>query len=324
MGCILGDNNKEKMIEIQNEFSRTNSKETLNNGSIFVPKSKLKSLFSLKNTSLSNLKNSNANHSTSLFNHPKETLILKVKKEENEDYEIVSITQNILKNKKNNIKIVKENSSHSIFSFGGEIINKDNENSNSSSSSFRSSNCVENEEIDFIINENTILPHQFDIEYFNGKYYLKGYNDGSGIFLKVEEKILILPEKKNIFLFNENSFLNILINSNDKFVYIDYNGEYKGEFNYIENNIFLIGRCKNCNIVLNEDEGISRIQFTFFYNKINKEFYIYDGYYSIDDNTIKTSTNGIFLLLDSNKILIQNEMIFKTGKTLIFCSYNNE
>ena len=324
MGCILGDNNKEKMIEIQNEFSRTNSKETLNNGSIFVPKSKLKSLFSLKNTSLSNLKNSNANHSTSLFNHPKETLILKVKKEENEDYEIVSITQNILINKKNNIKIVKENSSHSIFSFGGEIINKDNENSNSSSSSFRSSNCVENEEIDFIINENTILPHQFDIEYFNGKYYLKGYNDGSGIFLKVEEKILILPEKKNIFLFNENSFLNIFINNNNKFVYIDYNGEYKGEFNYIENNIFLIGRCKNCNIVLNEDEGISRIQFTFFYNKINKEFYIYDGYYSIDDNTIKTSTNGIFLLLDSNKILIQNEMIFKTGKTLIFCSYNNE
>ena len=64
MGCILGENNKEKMIEIQNDFSRANSKETLNNGSIFVPKSKLKSLFSLKNTSLSNLKNSNANHSS--------------------------------------------------------------------------------------------------------------------------------------------------------------------------------------------------------------------------------------------------------------------
>ncbi len=140
--------------------------------------------------------------------------------------------------------------------------------------------------------------------------------------MKVKEKILILPEKKNIFLFNENSFLNFFINSNNKFVYIDYNGEYKGEFNYIENNIFLIGRCNKCNIVLNEDEGISRVQFTFFYNKINNEFYIYDGHYSIDDNTIKTSTNGIFLLLDySNKILIQNEMIFKTGKTLILCQY---
>ena len=77
MGCIIGENNKGKMLEIQNDFSRANSKETLNNGSIFVPKSKLKSLFSLKNTSLSNLKNSNTKYSTSLFNQPKETLILK-------------------------------------------------------------------------------------------------------------------------------------------------------------------------------------------------------------------------------------------------------
>ena len=326
MGCIIGGNIKGNNLILNNDLINTNANQTIENNSIFVnPQSsfsntKLKSLFSINaNTPSNNLLNTKTNCSTSLFNI-NESLILKFSKEFNKEYEIISINQNTLKNKTNSIKIVKECPSHAIFSFGGEIIDKNNNLSNSSS--FRSSHFNENEEIDVILEENNIQPHQFDIEYFVGKYYIRGYNEGSGIFLKIDEKILIEPEEKYIFLFNQKSFLNILINEDSNLVFFDYNGESKGNFNYKENNIIFIGRSQKCNLVLNDEEGVSRVQFTLVYDKNNNEFYLYDGFYCEKDKTIKTSTNGIWLLLnDNNKMMIKNEMVFKTGKTLILCQY---
>ena len=326
MGCIIGGNIKGNNLILNNDLINTNANQTIENNSIFVnPQSsfsntKLKSLFSINaNTPSNNLHNTKTNCSTSLFNI-NESLILKFSKEFNKEYEIISINQNTLKNKTNSIKIVKECPSHAIFSFGGEIIDKNNNLSNSSS--FRSSHFNENEEIDVILEENNIQPHQFDIEYFVGKYYIRGYNEGSGIFLKIDEKILIEPEEKYIFLFNQKSFLNILINEDSNLVFFDYNGESKGQFNYIENNIIFIGRSQKCTLVLNDEEGVSRVQFTLVYDKNNNEFYLYDGFYCEIDKTIKTSTNGIWLLLnDNNKMMIKNEMVFKTGKTLILCQY---
>jgi pSer/pThr/pTyr-binding forkhead associated (FHA) protein len=150
---------------------------------------------------------------------------------------------------------------------------------------------------------------------------LKGYNEGTGIFLKIEEKMLIEPEEKYIFLFNQKSFLNILIQESSNLVFFDYNGESKGEYNYKEKNSIFIGRSQKCNLVLNDEDGVSRVQFTLFYDKNNNEFYLYDGFYCDEEKKIKSSTNGIWLLLNNNKILIKNEMIFKTGKTLILCQY---
>ena len=326
MGCIIGGNIKGNNLILNNDLINTNANQTIENNSIFVnPQSsfsntKLKSLFSINaNTPSNNLHNTKTNCSTSLFNI-NESLILKFSKEFNKEYEIISINQNTLKNKTNSIKIVKECPSHAIFSFGGEVIDKNNNLSNSSS--FRSSHFNENEEVDVILEENNIQPHQFDIEYFVGKYYIRGYNEGSGIFLKIDEKILIEPEEKYIFLFNQKSFLNILINEDSNLVFFDYNGESKGQFNYIENNIIFIGRSQKCTLVLNDEEGVSRVQFTLVYDKNNNEFYLYDGFYCEKDKTIKTSTNGIWLLLnDNNKMMIKNEMVFKTGKTLILCQY---
>ena len=322
MGCIVGGNIKGNNIELNNDIINTNANQTLDNGSIFGNQSfsntKLKSLFSLKNNNQSNTINSKTNCSTSLFNNSNETLILKFSKDFNQNYETVLIKQNILQNQSNDIIITKECPSHAIFSFGGEI-EKYNESENSSS--FRSSHFNESEEVDYIIQENNIQPHQFDIEYFVGKYYLKGYNEGTGIFLKIEEKILIEPEEKYIFLFNQKSFLNILIQESSNLVFFDYNGESKGEYNYKEKNSIFIGRSQKCNLVLNDEDGVSRVQFTLFYDKNNNEFYLYDGFYCDEEKKIKSSTNGIWLLLNNNKILIKNEMIFKTGKTLILCQY---
>jgi parallel beta-helix repeat protein len=75
--------------------------------------------------------------------------------------------------------------------------------------------------------------------------------------------------------------------------------------------------------MISNEDGVSRVQFTFIYDKCNNLFYIYDGFYSLEENKIKHSTNGIWLLLSNNKFLIKNEMIFKTGKTFILCQYKS-
>ena len=65
--------------------------------------------------------------------------------------------------------------------------------------------------------------------------------------------------------------------------------------------------------MLNNEEGISRVQFSFYYNIINNEFYIFDGLYDEDENKCKCSTKGIWLLIN-NKILINKVCYLKQGK----------
>ena len=329
MGCIISAGNlKGNQLELNNEIIYTNANQTLDNGSLIMnpgysfSNQKLKSLFQVKNNNTNTLSVSKTNCSTSLFHTLNETLILKFSKEFNQDYEIISIRQNVLKNKNKDIEIVKECPTHAIFSFGGEI--PENLNKSVNSSSFQSSHFNENENIDFIFDDNKTQPHQFDIEYINGKYYMKGYNDGNGIFLRVYNKIEIEKEIKYIFLFNHKSFLNVLIEEEKGLIFFDYNGENKGEFNFKENNLIFIGRSQNCNIILSNEEGVSRVQFTFFYDKDNNKFYIFDGFYSLEDKKIVPSTNGIWLLMNNNKYPIENDMIFKTGKTIILCQFKED
>ncbi len=308
-------------VDLTIEDSQMNSiriKKTKNNTNIYerVPElySQLKEKKSLfverKNNNIINTK---TNCSSSLMNISNE-LILTFSNEFEQKYDQISIFQNILTNLNDeNIKIIKDDPLHAIFSFGGVIQEKIQcENS----SDFDSSNISEIENVDYLIKENNIQPHQFDIEYDEGKYYIKGYIDGSGIFLKVNQKISIGTEDKYIFLFNNKSFVNFQVLDNKGIVLIEYNGENKGEFDYLKNNIILIGRSKICNIILNDEDGISRVQFSFYYDKNKNDFYIYDGYFSLDEKKCKASTNGIWLLV-ANKIQITKEMMFKTGKSII-------
>ena len=68
---------------------------------------------------------------------------------------------------------------------------------------------------------------------------------------------------------------------------------------------------------------MSRVQFTFFYDKDNNEFFIFDGFYSFEDKKAIPSTNGIWLLINNDKFLIENDMVFKTGKTNILCRFKD-
>ena len=327
MGCIIETKVKGISIDLNQEnksIISESSKKSLSNKTLFQKLStdlisndnKSKSLFfQRKNTSFNNLINIKTNNSTYL--NPSSELILTFSNEFNQNYDKISIFQNTLTNLINeDIKIIKEDILHSIFSFGGKYEKKYE---NIDSNSFDSSNYSEKEEIDYLFEENNIQSHQFDIEYDEGKYYIKGHENGTGIFYKIDKQILIQTQQKYIFLFNYSSFINFQINKDSNIVIIEYNGDLKGEFNYKIKPIILIGRNKNCDIILSKrDEGISRIQFTFFYNEMNNQFYIYDGFYSKEDNKSKSSTNGIWLLIN-HKMYINKNMKFKTGKTVIAC-----
>ena len=266
------------------------------------------------NTEINDINDNNNNNNSKDNIINKETLILKLSNDYEKYYDIIYIKQNTLTSKQSETKIIKENQTPIKFSFGSG-----NENENDvSSSSFSSSNSISKQEVDFIIYEINIKPHQFDIEYNNGKYYINNYYIENGIYLKINEKIKIKNEIKYTFLIYNNCIVDVFIKNSSQNVIFDIKNNIKKKFNYTKKNIITIGKSNNNDIVLPYEEGISRIQITFFYDKIKEEFYIYDGFFSKEKNIVKPSTNGIWLSIFS-KIEIENDMMFRIGKTYILC-----
>ena len=339
MGCIIGDYNSIQKVELENDIENINNENEKNNKNEIenenyneshvntIQANILQETNSLENQ---NLNNSNIGFRNSLFSinnmnisqnkqtQNKEILILKLSNEKQKNYDEIIINQNILKSKKNDIKIIKNNLNPIIYTFGSKI--QKNEKSISSSSFSSSNPDNEEEEVDFLIeDEINIKPHQFDIEIFNCKFYMKDFKNGNGIFLKIKKSISIEPEVKYTFLINNDCYIDFIIQSNSNEVFIDVNNKNKEKYKYIEKKSILIGKNKTNDIVLPYIDGISRIQLTFFYDEINENFLIYDGFYSFENNNVKPSTNGIWLLINS-KFEIKNNMVFRTGKTYIKCS----
>ena len=339
MGCIIGDYNSIQKVELENDIENINNENEKNNKNEIenenyneshvntIQANILQETNSLENQ---NLNNSNIGFRNSLFSinnmnisqnkqtQNKEILILKLSNEKQKNYDEIIINQNILKSKKNDIKIIKNNLNPIIYTFGSKI--QKNEKSISSSSFSSSNPDNEEEEVDFLIeDEINIKPHQFDIEIFNCKFYMKDFKNGNGIFLKIKKSISIEPEVKYTFLINNDCYIDFIIQSNSNEVFIDVNNKNKEKYKYIEKKSILIGKNKTNDIVLPYIDGISRIQLTFFYDEINENFLIYDGFYSYENNNVKPSTNGIWLLINS-KFEIKNNMVFRTGKTYIKCS----
>ena len=256
--------------------------------------------------------NSKNNSKENLIN--KEILILKLSNDHEKNYDTILINENILTSKQNETKIIKDNKNPIIFSFGSGNINENDV----SSSSFSSSNQDLKDDVDFIIYEINIKPHQFDIEFNDGKYYINDFYKENDLFLKINERIKIKPEIKYTFLIYNNCLVDFFIKNSSQNVIIDIKNNQKKKFNYTKKNIITIGKSNNNDIVLPFEEGISRVQLTFFYNNIKEEFYIYDGFFSEEKNICKLSTNGIWISVFS-KLEIENDMIFRIGKTYIFC-----
>jgi pSer/pThr/pTyr-binding forkhead associated (FHA) protein len=328
MGCVIGDYNQIEKLELKNEINDESKleneieKQNINESNINTVKGHLLP----DNSSVENFHLNNTNSAialkTSLFSSNKisnlikeNTLILKLTNENQQIIETLIINKNILTTKETNIKIEKNNINEIIYSFG---CGNANENS-VSSSSFSSSNPDKNEnEVDFIIDDIFIKSHQFDIEFNKEKYYIKDFNKGNGVFLKIEQQILIEPEIKYTFLIYNNCYIDFIVKPSLNYVIVDVNNGKKEKFQFKEKKCIIIGKSKKNDIVLPYIEGISRVQLTFYYDIVKDEFFIFDGFYSFVEKISKPSTNGIWLLINS-KLEIKNNMIFRTGKHYIHC-----
>ena len=229
-------------------------------------------------------------------------LIMKLKNESDNELDKITITNTSLVSETKNINIIKEELREKIFTFGSSIVSKED------SIFFKG--------IDYKIEDSNIKPHQFNIEYEEGKFYIKDCKEGNGIFLKINPKFLLEGNNKSTFMFNNlislKTELKIL-----SMQFIIYYKNKRFKFNLNEKKIIKVGRREDCDIIISEEAGISRVQVTFVYNDKTNEFYVYDGnVINESGNGNKQSTNGVWLLI--NKMEIFDEMIIKTGMTRIF------
>ena len=229
-------------------------------------------------------------------------LIMKLKNESDNELDKIIITNTSLVSETKNINIIKEELREKIFTFGSSIVSKED------SIFFKG--------IDYKIEDSNIKPHQFNIEYEDGKFYIKDCKEGNGIFLKINPKLLI-NENNNKLIFMFNSLLTLkteLKIMTMKFIIYYKNKRFKFDLN--EKKIIKVGRSDECDIIINDQAGISRVQMSFVYNDKTNEFYVYDGnVINESGNGNKQSTNGVWLLI--NKMEIFDEMIIKTGMTRI-------
>ena len=333
MGCIIGFN-KDKAIDINNIINETDSKHFIANNSKIDINNNLNEQSSInitnnnnktnldltnnpkkisfiedltKNDSSLNLRN---NNNTQILKpeilSPKDSenninLIITISNESNIEIDKLTLINNILSSEKKDINIHIDNK---LITFGSSIINKEEE--------------MYYQNISYKISDTNIKPHQFDIEISENKYFIKDFKEGSGIFLKINPKLLITENNsKLVFSLNNYLYLKIDIKFSSNLMLINFKKK-KIKFNFKEKKIIRIGRSEECDIKITEEPGISRVQISFIYNEKNNELYAYDGNVINENEDVnnKQSTNGVWLLI--NKMEIFDKMIIKSGMTKFF------
>ena len=180
-----------------------------------------------------------------------------------------------------------------------------------------------NQIVDYIINDQFINTHQFDIILdSNNNFFIQEFENSTGIYYKLNKKVKI-PNNKGIIITFSNVY--ILLKSQDRnnntlsVTFIDQT--YKNKhvmYCGLVKKIVKLGRSKDVDIILNKG-GVSRTQWTAVYK--NNNWWLFDGNMeiSVDDenNPIQNvSTNGIWVQIDGT-IELQNGKILKTGQTVI-------
>ena len=326
MGCMLGNTN-EKNLDINLDNELNNSHLIIQNQQIDFNNFLLNEISSNHNTvqtfkysnSIGNKvksvqskkitfsdKNENITHVKSNIIDSREflsqnVLTMKLSNESDVEFDKVLITNTSLVSESKNINIIKEELREKVFTFGSSIVSKED--------------SIYYKGIDYKIADSNIKPHQFNIIFEDGKFYIKDCKEGNGIFLKINPKFLLEGNNKSTFMFNNlislKTELKIL-----SMQFIIYYKNKRFKYNLNEKKIIKVGRREDCDIIISEEAGISRVQVTFVYNDKTNEFYVYDGNVNNENGSgNKQSTNGVWLLV--NKMEIFNQMIIKTGMTKI-------
>jgi len=150
---------------------------------------------------------------------------------------------------------------------------------------------------------------QFEVTYNENcnEYRIKDYFNGTGLFVAVNDRFLINSEY--IISFLNSHFLCYHIRETNQIKIRFIQGFYENmEFAFDPRikPIIIIGRCPESDIVLDNDESISRVQCTLFFDHEHNNWYICDGYPG------KPSTNGLWYLA-RKEIPIFNGMMIKNG-----------
>ena len=339
MGCMLGcfnekrvininslnqdinDDNSNLIIQNQQEYNKNLSNEspsinntiqTINNSNCIKPLQSRKITFANDNNVKSeknsvNNKSSYIMKSQSIIDSREYSsqllLTMKLSNESNVEFDKIQITNTSLISEKKNINIIKEELREKIFTFGSSIVSKED--------------SIYYKGIDYKIPDSNIKPHQFNIIYEDGRFFIQDCQEGNGIFLRINPKLLINENNnKLIFMLNNLVILKTEFKINSMKFIIYYKNK-RFQFNLNEKKNIKVGRSNDCDIIVSDETGISRVQMTFLYDQETNEFYVYDGNYNNEyDNKNKQSTNGVWLLI--NKMEIFNEMMIKTGMTKIF------
>jgi hypothetical protein len=315
----INDDNSNLIIQNQQEYNKNLSNEspsinntiqTINNSNYIKPLQSRKITFANDNNVKSeknsvNNKSSYIMKSQSIIDSREYSsqllLTMKLSNESNVEFDKIQITNTSLISEKKNINIIKEELREKVFTFGSSIVSKED--------------SIYYKGIDYKIADSNIKPHQFNIIFEDGKFYIKDCKEGNGIFLKINPKFLLEGNNKSTFMFNNlislKTELKIL-----SMQFIIYYKNKRFKFNLNEKKIIKVGRREDCDIIISEEAGISRVQVTFVYNDKTNEFFVYDGNVNNENGSgIKQSTNGVWLLV--NKMEIFNQMIIKTGMTKI-------
>lgn len=144
------------------------------------------------------------------------------------------------------------------------------------------------------------------------KYYVQDDKSGTGLFVKLKDKIQVFNGMLISFYID---FMYITIipdqtDNNNKELRIKFiKGQFKQRlvFNSKDKKIIKIGRDKLCDFVYDND-SISKVQCTFVYDSDN--WFLYDGCYN--NYQLKNSTNGLWFLAN-HKYELKKGTIFKTG-----------
>ena len=297
MGCTISSYNKQCEYNISNNLYDTKRRESIlikesENKTTNNTKEFIKTIENLKKKAMEIYSNYKKNSNEEFSN---ECVKLKIFNISNILIDEIEITDNYIISSYNTNKTIKFVKNKKI-SFGRNNLS------------------------DYIINDKSISPIQFFIYYKenNKKFYIMDNLSGTGTFVKINRGIVIKPNMIISFLVDLIYFDVNKLNTGDieiKLNFLNKNKNNQPNSNLIINSkdysIFTIGRSKFCNYIYDE-ETISKIQCTIIFK--DKNWILYDGDYSISHK--RNSTNGIWLLT-KNGILIENQMLFKSGNLKI-------
>lgn len=175
---------------------------------------------------------------------------------------------------------------------------------------------------DCVINDDSLGKFQFHINFLYQKFYIIDNLNGTGLFIKITNYLLI--DHDVIVSFGaDHMYIQSKKNEDGKDIKVKFcqNKSIQCNYSSSQKKVITIGRNKKCDVYYQED-SVSKVQCTLIYNDNDNDWMLYDG--SMNHNEQRCSTNGLWyinynLLYDINRLLanksieLTDKMSLKTG-----------